>query len=251
KAFRTARGPRPDAGRVRASQAPRLAAQNPGLSLRFKAELRSRRRHLPPGARGPAHQERALHRGRHACRLRYVDTRRAAAAPRYARGARLRPRSGALQATRPVGCDLQDQRYRSTLARPGLPQLARTRDVVLSRILQSARSQDAARIFRAVRPAARRSEAVDFRREERVAGRRGARHGPPLSAAQRPSPEGGGAPRPVRAPGRRAAAVPAPARAAREAGAIEEEAEKIKSGSDPDFLLLLHLADFSQRQLEA
>src|SRR2546422_2082146 len=185
--------------------------------------------------------------GRHAGGLRDVDTRRAAVAPRYARGARLRPRGGALQATRPLGCDLEDQRNRPALARPGLSQLARARDVVLSRILQPARSQDAARIFRAVRPAALRSEAVDFGREERVAGRRGARRDPPLPAAQRPSPEGGGAPRPVRAPRRRAVAVPASARAAREAGAIEEEAEKIKSGSDPDFLFLLDLADFLQR----
>src|SRR3989442_15970217 len=249
KALRTARGRRPDAGRVRASQAPRLAAQDPSLSLRFKAELRSRRRHLPPGARGPAHRKRALHRGRHAGGLRDVDTRRAAVAPRYARGARLRPRGGALQATRPLGCDLEDQRDRPALARPGLRRPARTRDVVLSRILQPARSQDAARIFRAVRPAARRSEAVDFRREERVAGRRGARHGPPLSAAQRPSPEGGGAPRPVRAPGRRAAAVPASARAAREAGALEEAEGKIKSGLTPISYFSSTLPIFSSASL--
>ena len=50
---------REDLGLTRAEfavlRAPRHAAEDPGLPLRPGAELRARRRHLPPGARGAAH----------------------------------------------------------------------------------------------------------------------------------------------------------------------------------------------------
>ena len=87
----------------------------------LKQNFELRRRDLQLGAHGAARPPRALHRGRDARRLRAVDPRRAAAAARPAGGARLRPRGGAVPPPRPLGRDLQDQRHRPALARPGVP----------------------------------------------------------------------------------------------------------------------------------
>ena len=65
------------------------------------------------------------------------------------------------------------------------------------------------------------------RPQERLGGVRGARRPAPLQAARRPPPARGDAARPVRAPGRQPAAVPAAARPAREARAAEEKTKKV------------------------
>src|SRR3954471_22877848 len=186
--------PRADEASVHGAYAPRHAAEDPGVPARAAPELRARWRKLPPGGRGAEEPARPLHRGRDAGRGGALGARRAAARARHARGAGLRPRGCALQEEWPLGRHLQDQWHRTTLARSGVSQPARARHVLLPRVLQRPRAQDAARVFGAVRPAAHRSRDLGERHQELLAGQREARPASPLQAAERPPAEERNAP---------------------------------------------------------
>src|SRR5205814_10219657 len=91
--------------------------------------------------------------------------RRTAAPPRHARRARLRPRGRPVPPPGLLGRDVEDQRHRPALARPGVPIAARARDLVLPRVHQPSAPENAARILAALRSAAAGSRDLAERRE--------------------------------------------------------------------------------------
>src|SRR5260221_182555 len=113
-------------------------------------------------------------------------------------------------------------------ARPGAPQPARAGDVVLPRVHQPARPQDAARILGALRPAAHGQLALGQRHQELLGRGREARRAAPFQAGERPPPEGGEPARSVRAAGEQPASVSQAARAHREAArAAQAQAQEV------------------------
>ena len=125
------------------------AAEDPDVPQRHPGQSRAWRRDDSLRARGVAAASRALHRRRVRRCLRAVAARRPAA--RHAHGLRAQRLSACRRAVPPrrrVGCDFQDQRRGAALSRSGLPDVARTRDVVFPRVQRQARPQDAAQPFR-------------------------------------------------------------------------------------------------------
>src|SRR5213078_4345372 len=95
------------------------------------------------------------------------------------------------------------------------------------------RAQDAARILRALRPAAHRHVALGERQEKLLGSVRGAGRAAPLPPAGPPAPHGRDAPRSVRAACKPAAAVRSAARARRKAiGALGAQTQEIIRGRD-------------------
>ena len=219
KTQRTARGPRPDPGRVRRPAALEYAAQDPGLPLRPEAELRARRRHLPPGAaRAAPSPARTASRARCSPPARYGCTAsrrcswtcaRCATSTTWWRVFRRQGRWGAISKTNGIGLRWRDPVYGSL------------RELAMSYFHEYTNRRDHKTLREYSVP-------FDLRRVEpkvwvvggeaglaaRLDRRRGARPAAAFPAGQCAPHESRPAARPVRAQGRRPAAIPASARLA-------------------------------------
>src|SRR5947209_651040 len=149
--------------------------ENPGVSRRAACQFRNRRPDLPVSARSPAPTPGPLHRRRHARGLRPVGARRAASTHGSPGRTRLRPRGGVVPARELLGRNLENQSALAALARPGLSNTARARDVLSARVRKQSQPKDAAHLLASFRSARVRSEAVDHRPKKLLGGRRSGR----------------------------------------------------------------------------
>src|SRR6478736_4253699 len=162
---RQPRGPRPGQARIRDPASSAHTAADPGFRQRVAHQPRDRRRDGILGPPGPCLSPCALHRSRVARCLRALGAGRTAASHAAGlRRERLSARRRAVSARRVLGCDLEIEWRRASVSRSDLPQPARTRDLVLSRIFDCRRPQDIAQLRGAAGPAPRRSRFVDNRR---------------------------------------------------------------------------------------
>src|SRR2546426_3671266 len=176
------RRPGPYPCRVLGSGSAFHSGENPGFSRRAALQFRNRRPDLPARARSAAPAPGSLHRGRHAGGVRSVGARRAASAHGSPGRARLRPRGGAVPARNLLGCDLENQSARASLARSGVPKLARAGDVLPARVREQSRPENAAQLLPSLRSARVRSSAMGHRPKKLLGGGRSGRRNTPLSA---------------------------------------------------------------------